>query len=132
MLAAIAALAIAAYTLNRPKQMARTSQLPAPTKPLFKPQPIDLITHKDLKLTAAQVKEITKFDNEWRSVQKRTMDAMNDFEPKRGTKDQVAAQMQDYSKLSREYDDARVKAWNSSLAVLDPQQRALAEKESGK
>jgi hypothetical protein len=132
MLAAIAALAIAAYTLNRPKPAAIKSQLPAPTKPLFKPQPIDLINRKDLHLSNAQVEQITKFNNEWRTVQRRVMNALNEFEPKKGTKEQVAAQMQEYSKLSREYDEAREKAWKSSLAVLDSSQRALAEKEIGK
>lgn len=126
MLAAIAVIAIVAIRQNQPKAPIK-SQLPAPSQPLWKPQPIDLLQDKRLTLSREQTAAIGKLDNEWRQEQVRLSEAMTAYQPKRGNADEVAASMREYSELSRGYDEARVRFWKKALEQLTPEQRSVAE-----
>lgn len=97
--------------------------------PLWKPTP-DLILARagELKLTADQLRRLTKIDNDWKQDKKLLEAEMarvaNGAKPvKSGASDQLMRDLRGYSELSRQYDARRTDCWNRALSQLTLDQR---------
>jgi hypothetical protein len=123
MLAAVVAILVIGFINAPAAQAPRTSQLPSPTKPLDKPEPLSLLSKPELDLTQIQRQSIEKINREWQGERGRLEAAMSRFQPQQGRVDQISSGLQDYSQLSREYDATRSKSWSAALAVLTPSQQ---------
>jgi hypothetical protein len=127
MLAAISVV-IAIGAMNAPSDAKlKVSQLPAPTKPLNKPEPQSLLS-ADLNLTPDQKSRIATVVTEWKQERDRLTMAMSQFQPSQGRVDQISGSLQDYSSLSRQYDATRKRYWQTALALLTPDQRHEVER----
>jgi len=100
----------------------RLSHLPAPTKPLFKPEPALLLSDARLRLTPAQKGRIEATAQKWQRRKAELLAGMNEFAPQQGRVDEIRAKLADYSQLSRDYDATRARYWTKALAVLTPSQ----------
>lgn len=52
---------------------------------------------------------------------------MAGFQPREGRLDQVQGQLASYSDLSRQFEIARIAAWDKAVGVLNPEQSKLVE-----
>lgn len=102
------------------------SRLPAPERPLWKPEPRLLLDNPALDLTETQRSKIEALDRRWTAERSRLFEAMRGFQPKRGAEAQIRDHLEGYSELSRRYDRERNGAWQEALAVLSPKQRPKA------
>jgi hypothetical protein len=100
------------------------SKLPAPTHPLWKPEPAFLLTDSELRLSPTQRRTIQAVDRHWRSDREALLSAMTSYQPHEGNEAQIRSRMQDYSDLSRRYDAVRTSSWSAATASLSPAQRA--------
>lgn len=110
---------------HKPKTWVST--LPAPTSPLKKPVPEDLLAHKDIELTPHQRSAISKIAQEWHREKASLETAMAGYRPRQGRLDQVQDQLAAYSELSRQYEAKRILAWQHALAVLSQAQLRQVE-----
>ena len=100
------------------------SKLPAPTHPLWKPEPGFLLTDSALDLSPKQRREIQAIQEHWQSDRQPLLTAMASFRPHEGNEIQVKEGLQDYSELSRRFDGVRASYWTSATALLAPGQVA--------
>ncbi len=118
---------IVVYGMSQPAPThSLVSQLPAPSKPLQKPEPKWLLNLASLHLTTSQRTEIEKLDSDWQSERSKLMIAMSRYEPKQGRADQVSGQLAGYSELSRQFDQTRNQYWTASMSLLTTDQKTLA------
>ncbi|HVT14255.1 MAG TPA: hypothetical protein VHE55_18475 [Fimbriimonadaceae bacterium] len=103
------------------------SHLPAPERPLSKPEPQKLLTESEPALSAAQRTAIQSIVQAWSNDKAKLLAAMSAYEPKQGRVDQMSASLEGYSQLSRDYDQARARYWSEALAVLDERQKAAVD-----
>lgn len=108
---------------NQPAPPKFVSNIPAPTEPLSKPEPSQLLSQAGLNLTAAQRSEIAKIDAEWKAERSRLVSAMQAVEPKQGDIDEVATGLANYSELSRTFNAARSVHYQRAQRVLTETQR---------
>lgn len=121
----VGALTIVGFNFaNQPAPPKFVSNIPAPTEPLVKPEPGQLLSQVDLGLTEAQRSAIAKIDAEWQAERTRLVGAMQGVEPKRGDIDEVAGGLADYSELSRSFNAARSVHYQRAQRVLTESQRA--------
>lgn len=109
---------------SRPKDSASVvSQLPAPSSPLYKPEPASLLSNPQLRLSGDQRTRIGQVDAKWQHDKAELLSAMARIQPKQGRVDQVSAGLKDYSQLSRDYDAARSRYWAAAVALLTSSQQ---------
>lgn len=120
----IAVALIGAGWIQPGSSLPTASRLPAPERPLWKPEPRLLIDNPALGLTDTQRGKIEALDRRWKAERSRLVEAMRSFEPTRGAEAQIRDHLEGYSELSRRYDRERDGAWQEALAVLTPTQRA--------
>jgi hypothetical protein len=114
--------------MNSPSEsLPKVSQLPAPAKPLNKPEPQSLLSGQ-VTLSASQKANLASVANAWKWEKDRLTTAMSKFQPQQGRVDQISGSLQDYSSLSRQYDAARSRYWTAALALLTPDQRKEVER----
>ena len=99
-----------------------TSQLPAPTVKLSKPEPRALLALTRLQLSSKQREAIAAIARRWEADKAVALEAMAATQPKQGRLDQIQTGLAGYSELSRRYDAARDHAWRDALAKLTPAQ----------
>lgn len=121
MLVGVGVVMLVSYFTSPRVDAPRTSLLPAPTKPLSKPEPNSLLS-EDLMLTAEQRAQISRIASAWDSKKAGLVQAMSGFQPRQGRTDQISADLAGYSQLSRDYDSIRARYWSEALAVLTPSQ----------
>ncbi len=126
-MAIVGALVIVGFSFTNPPAAPspRTSSLPSPQKPLWKPEPVLLLTRADLELTASQRTAIEKISKEWEVEKRHMLDAMQGTEPTQGRLDQIQSQLGDYSRLSEQYNIARSARWSEAAQLLTPRQLKL-------
>ena len=110
-----------------PPQASKVSQIPSPGRPLRKPVPEDLLKQPKLSLTALQREKIGALSKEWERTKSGLETAMAGFQPRQGRLDQVQGQLASYSDLSRQFEIARIAAWDKAVGVLNPEQAKLVE-----
>jgi hypothetical protein len=116
---------IVAVGLTQPRNDERlASRLPAPTQPLWKPEPGRLLAQPQLALTSSQQAAIQNVESKWESEKAGLLSAMAGFTPKQGRSDQIKESLVGYSELSRTYDETRERYWETACRVLDKTQRA--------
>jgi hypothetical protein len=119
------------YEADATGVMRRVSQPSAPTLPaLWKPEPSSLLQMKALKLTERQRHSIEAAQQDWarqRAVLEEQMRQSVASTPREhATADGIAAGLNGYSALSRQYESDRSLAWSRALSVLSPLQQFLA------
>jgi hypothetical protein len=128
MLAFIAIIVIVGLTQSRPiKPLA--SQLPAPSHPLFKPDPDRLLAQSALNLSSEQRTQIQSIESKWLTEKAKLLQAMSGYQPKQGRADQISGNLEGYSELSRTYDTTRRNYWIQACAILNATQRKAVEGE---
>lgn len=116
-------MAIVGYSyLATPQQAPKVSQIPSPARPLHKPVPEDLLKQPNLSMTPAQQEKVVAVSKEWERAKTGLETAMAGYQPRQGRLDQVQGQLASYSDLSRQFEMARIAAWDKALNVLDPEQ----------
>ncbi len=126
MLAFVAIIIIVGFVQMRTEKP-QMGHLPAPSRPLFKPEPGSLLTQSGLSLTAEQRSAIQSIESSWQVNRTRLLTAMSAYQPKQGRADQISAGLQDYSELSRSFDTTRASYWTQACAQLNPKQKELVE-----
>lgn len=101
------------------------SQIPSPGRPLHKPVPEDLLKLPNLSLTLSQREKVAALSKEWEQTKSGLETAMAGYQPRQGRLDQVQGQLASYSDLSRQFEIARIAAWDKALGVLNPEQAKL-------
>lgn len=117
-------MAIVGYSyLTAPPQSPKVSQIPAPSRPLHKPVPLDILSQPGLSLSPSQKEKVEGVDKEWQKTRAGLETTMAGYQPRQGRLDQVQGQLASYSGLSRQFETARIKAWDKALSVLDAEQK---------
>jgi hypothetical protein len=126
MLAFVALILVVGY-FNAPKgKLPKATGIPAPAKPLYKPEPASLLSR--VHLSAGQRATVEDIDSRWRRDKANLEIAMAQFQPKQARADQIGSSLQGYSQLSRDFDAARSRYWTAAVAVLTPAQRKEIER----
>ena len=126
MLAFVAIIIIVGLTQSRPDKPL-VSQLPTPNHTLFKPEPDRLLAQSELNLSNDQRTQIQSLETKWLAEKSKLLQAMSGYRPKQGRSDQISGSLEGYSELSRTYDATRRTYWDSACAVLNKNQRKVAE-----
>lgn len=122
----LAAAGIVIYCSSNPSQSngnpAKTVAGP-PAKPLWKPQPGELLARKKLNLTPEQRQAILEIAQGWHKRKSELETAMATFVPQQGRLDQLQVQLGPYQTLSRQYESDRSEAWRQAIQILTAEQR---------
>ena len=123
--ALIASTAIVAYgQMAKPDAVRLRSKLASPVHALRKPEPGQLLGASGIGLSQDQRSRIEKIASAWQ-VRKASLEAsMAGFRPQQARMDELRTSLEDYSRISRQYDAERSEAWQNALAVLTPSQRS--------
>lgn len=126
-MAIVGALVIVGFSFTNPPASSapRNSSLPAPQKPLWKPEPALLLAHEGLGLTVSQRDSIEKVSRAWQAEKQHLLAAMRGTAPTQGRVDQIQSQLGDYSRLSQQYNVARSARWSEAAQYLTPRQLKL-------
>lgn len=122
----VAGFGIVNFVQNRSEKPV-ASQLPMPSRPLFKPEPRMLLNRADLALTAKQRSAIQGIDSAWSNERTKLLKAMSAYQPKQARADQISGDLAGYSELSRTYDATRSRYWGVARNLLDKNQQALVD-----
>ena len=126
MIAFVAVVGIVNFTQSR-SDKPLVSQLPAPTRPLSKPEPGALLARTDLALTATQMSAIQAVSSAWSIDKAKLLKGMSSYEPKQARADQISNNLAGFSDLSRTYDATRSRYWATARDLLDKGQRAKVD-----
>lgn len=99
---------------------------------LWKPQPDDLLPHATaLGLSPTQQAGIRRIGSNWQRRKAVFESEMQGQSPPADTRvtsvESIRSGLGEYSRLSREYDEARRQAWQESMALLSKRQQQQAE-----
>lgn len=101
--------------------------VPAPARPLWKPEPAAILTNAKLALRPDQRSGIETISKAWLKEKSELVQAMSAYQPRQAQIEQLKADLADYSALSRQFDKERHQAWSRAVAVLDADQKLLIE-----
>ncbi len=110
---------------SQPTRMPAKTAIGNLPKPLWKPQPGDLLTKGELKLTPKQRRAILGIALDWKKRKSELEAAMATYVPRQGRLDQLQAQLGPYQTLSRQFESDRSEAWQRATHILTAQQRKV-------
>lgn len=126
LVALLATAGIVIYCFSNPSQANRKPAKAVagpPPKPLWKPQPAELLVGNKLNLTPEQRQAILGVARGWHKRKSELEIAMATYVPRQGRLDQIQGQLGPYQALSRQYESDRSEAWRQAIQILTAQQR---------